>query len=286
MFTTCNMGSLLQQLTSGDKAELTHQREGCWLKSAFRQCSPWARRRPTEPARCFISQSCHDAWAVRRGIFSLLACFTNRLQISLIATVAVYKSQDAAHTSMHSLPALGNARASQGHKNWVLCLAWSPDGEMVASGGMEGVLWLWDPKTGKPLGRCKGAATASASLVNSYLFLRTAPSQTKALGHACISTVREVCYGTEGCTVLQGIQNGSQPSHGSPRMSPCQRGALSAAQKTQLSRYNPALEQLGHTEHTQICIDFLLSAAMGPAASHSSAMLVCQEIWILKTMCC
>ena len=85
----------------------------------------------------------------------------------------------------------------QGHKNWVLCLAWSPDGEMVASGGMEGALWLWDPKTGKPLGCCKGAATASASLVNSYLFLRTAPSQTKALGHPCIGTVREACYCTE-----------------------------------------------------------------------------------------
>ena len=140
---------------------------------------------------------------------------------------------------MHSLPALYNARALQGHKNWVLCLAWSPDGEMVASGGMEGALWLWDPKTGKPFGCCKGAATASASLVNSYLFLRTAPSQTKALVHACIGTVREVFHSTEGCADLQGTQNGSQPLHGSPRMLPCQHGALSAAQKILLSRYHP-----------------------------------------------
>ena len=48
-------------------------------------------------------------------------------------------------------------RAVQGHKSWVLCLAWSPDGLMVATGGMEGALWLWDPKTGNPVGCCKGA---------------------------------------------------------------------------------------------------------------------------------
>ena len=56
----------------------------------------------------------------------------------------------------------------QGHKNWVLCLAWSPDGQMVASGGMEGALWLWDPKTGKPLGCCKGETPAVASPCSSF----------------------------------------------------------------------------------------------------------------------
>ncbi len=25
-----------------------------------------------------------------------------------------------------------------GHKNWVLCVAWSPDAALVASGGMDG----------------------------------------------------------------------------------------------------------------------------------------------------
>ena len=28
---------------------------------------------------------------------------------------------------------------------------------MVATGGMEGALWLWDPATGNPIGCCKGA---------------------------------------------------------------------------------------------------------------------------------
>ena len=50
----------------------------------------------------------------------------------------------------------------QGHKNWVLCVAWSPDGQVLATGGMDGALWLWDPKTGNPLGCCKGARSYPA----------------------------------------------------------------------------------------------------------------------------
>jgi WD40 repeat protein len=39
-----------------------------------------------------------------------------------------------------------------GHKNWVLCIAWSPDGKHLVSGSKSGELILWDPKTGKQLG--------------------------------------------------------------------------------------------------------------------------------------
>lgn len=44
----------------------------------------------------------------------------------------------------------------QGHKNWVLCLAWSPDAQILASGGMDGSIWLWNPSTGEPMGSCRG----------------------------------------------------------------------------------------------------------------------------------
>ena len=44
---------------------------------------------------------------------------------------------------------------AQGHKNWVLTLAWSPDAKMLASGGMDGMVWLWSPEKGEPLGSCK-----------------------------------------------------------------------------------------------------------------------------------
>lgn len=41
----------------------------------------------------------------------------------------------------------------------MLCVAWSPDAQMLATGGMDGALWLWDPKTGNPLGCCKGGCS-------------------------------------------------------------------------------------------------------------------------------
>ncbi|KAG0450725.1 hypothetical protein HPP92_026600 [Vanilla planifolia] len=39
-----------------------------------------------------------------------------------------------------------------GHKNWVLCIAWSPDGKHLVSGSKSGELILWDPQTGKQFG--------------------------------------------------------------------------------------------------------------------------------------
>ncbi|THG00751.1 hypothetical protein TEA_025576 [Camellia sinensis var. sinensis] len=40
----------------------------------------------------------------------------------------------------------------RGHKNWVLCIAWSPDGKHLVSGSKAGELQCWDPQTGKPSG--------------------------------------------------------------------------------------------------------------------------------------
>lgn len=40
----------------------------------------------------------------------------------------------------------------EGHKNWVLCVAWSPDNKMIATGSMDNTLRLWDPETGKTIG--------------------------------------------------------------------------------------------------------------------------------------
>lgn len=41
---------------------------------------------------------------------------------------------------------------SSGHKNWVLCIAWSPDGKHLVSGSKAGELQCWDPQTGNPSG--------------------------------------------------------------------------------------------------------------------------------------
>lgn len=39
-----------------------------------------------------------------------------------------------------------------GHKNWVLCIAWSPDSEKLISACKNGVILAWDPNTGKQIG--------------------------------------------------------------------------------------------------------------------------------------
>ena len=44
----------------------------------------------------------------------------------------------------------------KGHTNWVLCVAWSPDAQLVASGGMDNMVRLWDPVTGESKGILKG----------------------------------------------------------------------------------------------------------------------------------
>lgn len=44
----------------------------------------------------------------------------------------------------------------QGHRNWVLVVAWSPDGKFVVSGDMDGQIMVWDPVSGKALGTCNG----------------------------------------------------------------------------------------------------------------------------------
>lgn len=40
----------------------------------------------------------------------------------------------------------------KGHTNWVLCVAYSPCGTMIATGSMDGTVRLWEAQLGKPLG--------------------------------------------------------------------------------------------------------------------------------------
>lgn len=37
----------------------------------------------------------------------------------------------------------------EGHTNWVLCIAWSPDGKKIASGGKDNIIKTWHTESGK-----------------------------------------------------------------------------------------------------------------------------------------
>lgn len=56
--------------------------------------------------------------------------------------------------------------APQGHRSWVLVVAWSPDAKCIASGDMDGTILLWDPSDGKLLGSCSGHKKWITSLVS------------------------------------------------------------------------------------------------------------------------
>ena len=76
----------------------------------------------------------------------------------------------------------------QGHKNWVQCVSWSPDAAQVVSGDQNGVLWLWNPKTGQPIGSCRGGFAAFSTYHSRRLFhlsLTQAQFSSKAIGHMC-----------------------------------------------------------------------------------------------------
>lgn len=51
-----------------------------------------------------------------------------------------------------------------GHSNWVLCVAWSPQGDVIATGSMDATIKLWDAKTGNELGTLIGHTKWISSL--------------------------------------------------------------------------------------------------------------------------
>lgn len=51
-----------------------------------------------------------------------------------------------------------------GHRNWVLCVAWSPQGDVIATGSMDASIKLWDAVTGNELGTLVGHTKWISSL--------------------------------------------------------------------------------------------------------------------------
>ena len=43
-------------------------------------------------------------------------------------------------------------RRLEGHTGWILSVAFAPEGGLLASGGADGTVRLWDPATGHPQG--------------------------------------------------------------------------------------------------------------------------------------
>ena len=45
----------------------------------------------------------------------------------------------------------------QGHRDWVLCVEWSPDGKLLVSGSKDGQILVWDAVSTALKGQCKAS---------------------------------------------------------------------------------------------------------------------------------
>lgn len=69
-----------------------------------------------------------------------------------------------------------------GHKGWVLCVEWEAMERIVATGGHDGFVRLWDPKNGKPIGdTLKGHSKWVTSLSWEPIHLYVSPTLVRVL---------------------------------------------------------------------------------------------------------
>ncbi|KAK9472565.1 WD40-repeat-containing domain protein [Dipodascopsis tothii] len=82
-------------------------------------------------------------------------------------------------------------RTLKGHTNWVLCVAWSPDGSLIATGSMDNTVRLWDPESGKQLGNgLAGHNKFVTALSFEPLHLRTADDPIRLCSSSKDGTVK------------------------------------------------------------------------------------------------
>src|SRR5712691_8489696 len=79
-------------------------------------------------------------------------CHHRILTLTLWGTLAVLPMPSSAHA-----PVIESAsRLFTGHTNEILALAYSPDGQMIASSGSDLTIRLWQPSTGRELTILRG----------------------------------------------------------------------------------------------------------------------------------
>src|SRR5947209_12089825 len=85
---------------------------------------------------------------------------TISLLLSMLASGRADAPNDALGDPLpaHARTRLGTTRFR--HTGKVISVAYSPDGKMLASGGWDNLVRVWDAESGKELGRCQGHTDA------------------------------------------------------------------------------------------------------------------------------
>jgi WD40 repeat protein len=140
-----------------------------------------------------------------------------------VDTERIIKDIEKKVPSVKNLETVGELTQFKDHKGKVLCVALSPDGSRAVSGGADGTLRLWDPKTGKQILQFQGlrgeitcvafspdgnaiAAGGTDNLVRIWNVEASGPMGTNGFPKAAIQCV---AFSADGSRVYSGDADGS-----------------------------------------------------------------------------
>ncbi|PSB27838.1 NB-ARC domain-containing protein [Stenomitos frigidus] len=93
---------------------------------------------------------CAVAFAPRSPLHQIFASGSQDQTVRLWAlTTHVLPLKDSSEPS--SMVAVQHLKTLRGHADWIRCIAFSPDGSLLASGSSDGMVILWEPETGDRL---------------------------------------------------------------------------------------------------------------------------------------
>jgi WD40 repeat protein len=154
---------------------------------------PGTRQRRARPDH--LGRSTHSHRIFTRTINS----FMTIAAVASIVLLALALFRPWSHTNtITTQPAITTSIIYQGHKGWVLSVAWSPDGRRIASMGDDGTVQVWSATTGKPQYIYRGNGTWGAAIAwspDSSRIASTAGNNTVQIWNATTGEVYSIYQG-------------------------------------------------------------------------------------------
>jgi WD40 repeat protein len=146
--------------------------------------------------------------------------FMTTTTVACLILLAIVLFRPWSHTSSINIqPPITTTIIYQGHKGWVMSLAWSPDGTRIASMGDDSTIQIWNATTGKLLYTYSGNWTWGAALAwspDSSRIASTAGNNTVQIWNATTGEVYATYQGHNATvSALAWSNDGKQIASGS-----------------------------------------------------------------------